>query len=336
VRTRFTLPKIVASALALAALPAPSLAALEILSPDSVSERFLEQRESALYLRVDGREWEMITDPSDPALSNLGDGAFHPMSAALVADALAAVDPLAASLTGRVLILPYPRRDNLKSSCEGRLVLLSPGILEVAPEHVHSTTIHEVGHLFQRTYAPEGSSEWEAYISIRGLTDARFTEPSLHRDRPREIFAEDFRFLFGSPLATTSGTIENPDLPLPTQVPGLREWFEELARQPSPETPESGSMGEAIPNPFRRGESSAITFAMSESQAMRTADERSSTAWVLDLSGRRVRELASAGASSRFVWDGKSDEAADVSSGVYFVRWLNQPQAQPVRVVVLR
>jgi hypothetical protein len=319
------------------ALPCASLAALEVLSPDSVTERFIEQSGSALTLRVDGRAWELITDPLDPALSNLGDGRFHPMNTALVADAVAVVEPLTSSLSGRVLILPYPRRNNLKSSCEGELVLLSPGILEVAPEHVHSTTIHELGHLFQRTHAPEGSSEWEAYLSLRGLQDARYSaDASLHRDRPREIFAEDFRFLFGSELATASGTIENPDLPLPTRVPGLREWFEELSRRPLPEAPESSSLGGgAIPNPFRCGESSAITFAMNESQSFRTG-EGSSTAWVLDLSGRRVRELASAGSHSRFVWDGKSDAAIDVSSGVYFVRWLNDPQVEPVRVVMLR
>jgi hypothetical protein len=329
-------PSLICSSILVAATALPSSAALDVYSAESTTERFLEERSSGLYLRVENQEWEMITDPHDPALSTLGDGAFHPMRTDLVEEALAVVEPLAGSLSGRVLILPYPRRNNLKSSCEGSLLILSPGILEVAPEHVHATTIHEVGHLFQRTYAAEGSSAWEQYLDLRGLRDARYSETSPHRDRPREIFAEDFRFLFGSALATTSGTIETPDLPLPSQVSGLREWFEELGRRPLPQELEAIQEGAVVPNPFRRGESTEIRFAMSDPQESRASSETSSSAWVIDLSGRRVRQLASAGTPSRFVWDGKSDQALDVSAGVYFVRWLAHPQAEAVRVHLLR
>ena len=41
---------------------------------------------------------------------------------------------------------------------------------------------------------------------------ARVSHPTRSIATGREIFAEDFRFLFGSELATSSGTIENPDL----------------------------------------------------------------------------------------------------------------------------
>lgn len=315
---------------------APAHAALEVISDDSVSARFLEERSGEVYLRIDDREWTMITDPHDPSLSSLGDGAFHPMSATLVQDALAAVGPLSAELAGRVLILPYPRRDNLKSSCEGDLVLLSPGILEVAPEHVHATTIHEIGHLFQRTYAPEGSLAWEHYLDVRGLRDPRYAETSMHRDRPREIFAEDFRFLFGSALATASGSIENPDLPLPSQVAGLREWLVEISRRPLPPLRATALLSGAFPNPARRGTSTEIVFASANDMTLRSSSAASSRAWVIDLSGRRVRELSSSSGSSHFMWDGKSDGAADVSAGVYFVQWLDHPQTPAVRVHVLR
>jgi len=317
-------------------LAAPVHAALDVVADDFISERFLQTRDGETYLRIDDREWTMITDPRDPSISSLGDGAFHPMSAALVRDALACIDPLCERLEGRVLILPYPRRDNLKSSCEGDLILLSPGIQEVAPEHVHATTIHEIGHLFQRTYAPEGSVAWEHYLDLRGLRDARFAETSLHRDRPREIFAEDFRFLFGSALATASGSIENPDLPLPSQVQGLREWLAELSRRPLPPVRESALVYEVFPNPARQGELTEIRFSGSASQLAPAPGVGASRAWVLDLSGRRVRELTSSGSPSRFLWDGTTDEAAGVSAGVYFVRWIDHPQAPAARVHVLR
>jgi hypothetical protein len=315
----------------------PAQAALEVMSHDVVADRFLEQKEGGLYLSVEDREWEMITDPNDAALSTLGDGAFHPMSLAVVEDAVSVMGPIAANLSGRVLILPYPRRENLKSSCEGNLVLLSPGIQEVAPEHVHATTIHEIGHLFQRMHAPEGSIAWEKYLDLRGLRDPRYSNTSVHRDRPREIFAEDFRFLFGSALATSSGSIENPDLPLPSQVPGLKEWMMEISRRALPPSRESLLLNEAYPNPTRRGQSTEILFSGASFRGTEPASGgESSRALVLDLSGRRVRELTSSGAPSRFVWDGKTDSSSEVSAGVYFVRWMNSPQTPAVRVHVLR
>lgn len=315
---------------------APAHAALEVISDDSISANYLEERDGEVVLRIDDREWTMITDPHDPSLSSLGDGAFHPMDAALVEDALTIVSPFSRELSGRVLILPYPRRDNVKSSCEGDLVLLSPGIQEVAPEHVHATTIHEIGHLFQRTHAPEGSVAWEKYLDLRGLRDPRYAETSVHRDRPREIFAEDFRFLFGGALATASGSIENPDLPLPTQVPGLREWLLEISQRPLPPLRENALLNGAFPNPARCGMSTEIVFASADGASSPVSSAGSSRAWVLDLSGRRVRELSGSGGTSRFVWDGKSDGAVDVSPGVYFVRWVNHPQMPAVRVHVLR
>ena len=44
-------------------------------------------------------------------------------------------------------------------------------------------------------------------------------------NRPHEIFAEDFRALFGGPTANYSGTIENPGLVHPGAVPGLAAFF---------------------------------------------------------------------------------------------------------------
>jgi hypothetical protein len=193
-----------------------------------------------------------------------------------------------------------------------------------------------MGHLFQHTYAPEGSVAWEHYLDLRGLRDGRFSETAVHRDRPREIFAEDFRFLFGSALATASGSIENPDLALPSQIPGLREWLVELSRRPLPPLRESALVYEVFPNPARSGELTEIRFSGNAAALAPASGAAASRAWVLDLSGRRVRELTSSGSPSRFVWDGTTDEATAVSTGVYFVRWIDHPQAPAARVHVLR
>lgn len=325
----------------LAAASSPAHAAVDVLSAQSVKDQFVVEREGKTYLVVDRIEWELIIDPEDPALSRLGDGLFHPMSFSLVRDAITALDRVGRAVRGQVFILPYPRRANLKSSCEGGAIYLSPGIREVAPEHVHSTTAHEVGHLFQRSHAPEGSRAWEEYLDRRGLRGNRFSENAAHRDRPREIFAEDVRFLFGSALARTSGTIENPDLPIPTEVPGLEEWFDELARSPfSLAFPADERGVETFPNPFRPQDRTTIAFERSLEDAPPLGVPGASPhAVVVDLSGRRVRTLsgaAGAGARAMFQWDGRADDGAFVTAGVYFVQWLENPAAQSARVQLLR
>ncbi len=331
-----------ASFLLAAAFAAPALAAVEIVHPQGVENRFTSEREGKSYLVVDRVAWELITDPADPSLSRLGDGSFHPMNPQLVRDAVAALDRAGAALRGRIFILPYPRRENLKSSCENGDIYLSPGIREVAAEHVHATTTHELGHLLQTSRALEGTSAWEEYLDLRELRSPRFASNAAHRDRPREIFAEDFRFLFGSPLATSSGSIENGDLPLPTQVPGLREWFEELLRSPMTALdPGERLRPESFPNPLRPLGRATIAFEMSGPRAS-TPDRLAADlhAVVFDLAGREVRRILGASSSgdgrALFTWDGRGADGAPVPSGVYFVRWNESPESGTARVQVLR
>jgi hypothetical protein len=314
----------------------PARAALEIVSPQAVMDRYVVDRAGKLYLEVGGAVWELVTDPHDPIISQLGDGSFHPMRQTLVRDAIQGLAAPAAGLDGTVLILPYPRRANLKSSCERGVILLSPGIREVAPEHVHATTIHEIGHLVQTTRAREGSAAWEEYLDRRGLRDARFSPTAMHRDRPREIFAEDFRFLFGTPLATSSGTIENQDLSLPSAVPGLQGWFEQLLRAPRTEAvPEDARDARVFPNPFRPVGQATISFASQEPARAASSPE---PAILVDVAGRRVRALARNAPLSEgeatFRWDGRDEAGRLVPSGMYFVRY---PHASVVaRVHFLR
>lgn len=323
-------------------------ASVDILSPQAVENRFIIERNDKKFLLVGRVEWELVTNPRDPALSHLGDGSFHPMSPLLVREAVASLDRSGRALQGTILILPYPRRANLKSSCENGVIFLSPGIREVAPEHVHATTIHELGHLAQRTFAPEGSRNWEEYLQLRDLQRSPFAPDAEHKNRPREIFAEDFRALFGSPLAVSSGSIENPDLPYPTTVPGLREWFEKMLESPmSRAIEDTRSQPIAFPNPFRPSATTTIAFvdelpAAIDDLEFSAAETFASplAAEVFDLAGRRVRVLPgeepSHQATHRFLWDGRGEDGTPVTSGVYFVRLAGNPKAGTARVQVLR
>jgi hypothetical protein len=317
-----------------AAVPGASRAALEILEPERILREHVVERGGSTWLRLDGREWELVTDPASPLVSQLGDGQFHPMDPIEVREAVRQLGPGLRPADGRILVLPYPRRDVVESSCDGTLIFLAPGIREVSPEHVHSTVVHEIGHLVQRASIPEGSALWAQYVALRGLGDtSRFHETAPHRDRPREIFAEDFRYLHGGPLATFSGGIENPDLPLPDTLPDLVDWFARALRHPAVAAYDDDPL--TSPNPFDSQAAGLLTVRFPTPERAAGAQH----AVVYDLAGRRVRELAEGWVTHEevtFTWNGRESSGRRVASGIYFVRWLENPSPEAARVHVLR
>jgi hypothetical protein len=88
--------------------------------------------------------------------------------------------------------------------------------------------------------------------------------------------------------------------------------------------PETAAL-EPSPNPFR--ESVSIRPAAGHRAGIDGAA-------VYDVSGRRVRELAPAGAS--VTWDGRDDSGRTLPAGVYFVRAHRDGRRENVRVVKLR
>ncbi|MFN8179549.1 MAG: FlgD immunoglobulin-like domain containing protein [bacterium] len=322
-----------AATLAAALVPAIACARIQVIPADQVLAQSVVADKSGARLLVDGRSIELVTDPSDPALSKLGDGAFHPMDAAQVEAAIREIagGPLP---DARVYVLPYPRRDVLESCCEGNVVFLAPGIRPVRPEHVHATVVHELGHAVENTLCPDGSTAWNDYLTRRSLRDPRFASSAAHADRPREIFAEDFRFLRGGALATSSGTIENQSLPLPSGVGGLAEWFLALASvRPSP-----GGGADlapiAAPNPFRASTDGSVVIRFAAAAPV----PGSAQASVFDATGRRVRALLgeASGPALEFRWDGMDGSGRRVASGVYFVRLEARAASAPARVHILR
>ena len=308
--------------------------ALEIVGPQQVLERFVYTRDGTSILAIDGREWALITDPASPLVSQLGDGQFHPMDPRLVRDAVRDLGAGLLPAGGTILVLPYPRAYPVESSCEGSTVFLSPGIREVSAEHVHTTVVHELGHLVQHGLVPERSELWQQYLDLRELRDeSLYYSTAIHRNRPREIFAEDFRHLFGGALATYSGSIENPYLPLPATVPGLEAWFLDAVHRPLAvriEEPDPVS----YPNPYdaSAGGSLRIRFqAPGGARGPLQAD-------VFSVTGRRLTVLQGAIVSDEavvFSWDGRNRSGDRVASGTYFVRWVGRPEVGTARVHVL-
>jgi hypothetical protein len=178
-----------------------------------------------------GQRFELITSVLDPAIANPGDGAFHPFDASEVQ---AAIRDLRFPLSGievEIYILPYPRRGQMRSAAGPGLILLSPGVQNLSREYQHAEVVHELGHVVQYALMPDSDVErWNSYRGLRGIADlATYDASARHENRPHEIFAEDFRVLFGGALAVGSGSIENAALPSPQSVSGLREFLAGLA-----------------------------------------------------------------------------------------------------------
>jgi hypothetical protein len=283
-------------------------ARITVLDASDVSA-YVTTEDGRSVLRVPGGDaWELIDSPLDPEIANAGDGSFHPVDPAEVVAAVYEMDPtIARTIDATIYILPLPRRGNLDSSASDGVVYLSPGVRAMAPEQVQALVCHELGHVFHRHYLPDDDAEgWAEYRRLRGITDESiYFDEAPHKDRPHEIFAEDFRFLFGGPLARTSGSIENADLVLPTSVPGLAAWIRGRAL---PQTPAPFVVAN-FPDPL-----------VNETTIRWTAppgiDATAGTVRVFDAAGRLVRTLeAPTGTVS---WDGRDASGRRAPAGVYY------------------
>jgi len=269
-------------------------------------ERFCRWESGKLYFELpSGARWELITSTDDPAITNRGDGAFHAYDAAEVKRALAAVRFPLAGVSAEVYVLPYPRRGGLESAAGAGLILLSPGVRPLSVAHQHAEFTHELGHVVQYARMPDSDRErWQRYAALRGFTLESHTSESAHGDRPHEIFAEDFRALFGGALAHQSGTIENAELALPNLVSGLEAFMLSLAGDAG-----TGSLALSAPAVAR----GTVMYARAgEAQALLD---------VYDVTGRRLITLAPTAqmGSVSWAWDGR-DARGNTVRGVTFAR----------------
>ena len=285
-----------------------------VYPPEYILEHMTAESGSGLVFVVDNVRYNFITDPNDPRISDTGDGQFHPMPVQPILDALREIRTEDAALEARIFVLPYPRREIVDSSARDGVIFLSPGGRSVSPSAVHFTVAHEIGHLYQYRWLPDSDiAAWKQYAELRGIADTSvYHATAAHANRPHEIFAEDFRFLFGGEQSNYSGSIENASLTLPAQVAGLAEFLVQLA---APGRASSVRML-PTPNPFNPRTEIQFEFA---------GETRPSNILVriFDASGRLVRRLYNGPAASPSLslpWDGRNENGTDASGGVYYAR----------------
>jgi hypothetical protein len=296
---------------------------IEILSAADVELRYCSKdADGRMWLELPtGHRFELITDLSDPSIVNKGDGAFHAFDPAEVRAAIDQVRFSLSELEVDVFILPYPRRGGLESAAAPGMILLSPGVRPLSLEHQHAEVVHELGHVVQYALMPDLDREaWSRYRSLRGIGDEKtYWSGADHANRPHEIFAEDFRALFGSALANYSGTIENAALAHPANVQGLHGFMAALAG----DLPRTIAFS-AYPNPSR----GALTFTRSGAAG--------SPLDLFDPQGRRVATLdpEASPLGVQWTWDGRDAAGRRVEPGILFAR-ARDGSASTVRVTIL-
>ncbi|MBN2171340.1 MAG: T9SS type A sorting domain-containing protein [Candidatus Krumholzibacteriota bacterium] len=277
-----------------------------IYSAPEVMERYVTVSGETAWLRLPGHAPEELLRPEG--------GEFVPHQVHDVVAALLAVSCTRPVGEVAIYVLPWPRRSITSSSAGGHTIYLSPGVRAIPAEVTHMVTTHELGHVFHNTRLPDANQAlWDRFRALRGIEDESvYHEGAIHRNRPHEILAEDFRFLFGGSLANYSGTIENSDLLPPDQVRGLREFLCALATTPAV----AGLTAANYPNPFNPATRLTIVAEagmLGSPMAVQVFDTR----------GRLVRSLYAGRCESvttRLTWDGRDEAGVALSSGVYFAR----------------
>ncbi len=303
-----------------------------IVPSDYLSDRITTTSEGSAIQLDDGRLVPVTTNINDPSIYNKGDGTFHPFTDGQVEEALRAVQHPWMRLSVRVYLLPYPRRNLLVSSTSGNEIFLSPHVLAIDPAVGEYIVAHELGHAFHNRFMPDGSAAWTEYRQLRNIADAtRFSESSPHAYRPKEIFAEDFRVLFGGSLAAFDGQQENTELVNPNSVGGLEEFYVRVARPDG--VARHAVIASSYPNPFNP--ETEIRIAMPAEFQERGAPV---SIRVYAVTGALVRDLHSGSASGDFVvrWDGRDESGNRVASNTYYASIQVGDERETLKLVLLK
>jgi hypothetical protein len=311
----------------------PSAPGIRIIGPNEVLREHTKSLPDGrlLFQEANGATVRFVTDVADPEITNQGDGSFHPASETVVLEALAEIRrDFLSPLEVTIYILPYPRSGRLSSSADDQAIYLSPGVREYESWQIAYLVTHEIGHVVHRHFLPDSlASKWDDWAALRGLSGRSiYAAGAEHANRPHEIFAEDFRVLFGGVEAQHGGQIENREILLPKQVPGLIDFYLSLAGVRMLAAAAALQLG---PNPMRPGDRLRL-----ELPAAATEKSTALVAGVFDLGGRRVAELRfqlEGDQLYRSAWDGRDADGVAVPSGAY---WLRVETARGASVLPIR
>lgn len=328
-----------ASGLVSAAIPLAHAPGVVVIPPSEVlAEHTLTAPDGTLlFAEPSGAFVPFIVTTDDPQISNAGDGSFHSANVEAVIAALENLPSVfLAPLEVTVFVLPYPRSFALESSATGDAIFLSPGVHPLNDgETLRALVCHEMGHVVHGHYLPDTeTADWQAYSVLRGIDDSsKFHASAAHAYRPHEIFAEDFRLLFGDELAADPAH-ENPEIDPPQAAAGLASFFTGLTGAMS-STSEVANAQVAVgvelyPNPVPAGGSVFFPAAQDGAGSIGAALARMDPPEVaiVDASGRTVARLGLSPAA-----DGWSGSVPGLAMGGY---WAVAPGARPVSIRVSR
>lgn len=305
--------------LILAGLPAM---ALEVAGPtglratvytaDEISRDLLEWDDNRLWLRhPEAGDLELATGSPD-------DRPLVPMSPEVVEAALAAIQGFDADLQVHVFILPAFPAVVTSSFATRNVIYLAPAFGEQSPEIVSYVVAHELGHVLCWASMDGRPARWQEYLDLRGLAPQDDPGSLPHADRNREIVAEDFRALFGGPLATASGTIENGSLVHPDQVSGLRTLLRSFV-ETATTVIDRVATSSVYPNPCREEARVELMLADAGAKSLPSSVRLE----IYDVRGRLVQRLdggAVVNGRATISWDGRGRDGRRQAGGIYLYR----------------
>ena len=338
VRRRLVPAGLAVLCLVIASVPAAARVSLETAAGLSVTIHEPDDIAAGMLVTAGGTTWLRHPTAGEVALETESHPwqTLVPADPAVVAAALSSVTGLQTDLAVDVFLLPGLPAGVLGSFARRDAIFLAPGLGPQAAETVAWLVTHELGHVLCWAAVDGRPERWAAYRELRGLDPAAVDAELPHAERHREIIAEDFRALFGGPLATRAGTIENPDLPRPDAVAGLRELLAGYVADPpraAPPTPVIVA-SRAYPNPSR----GLTTVELMVGDATKAA-AAAPVLEIYDVRGRLVqRRLDGRLASGRLqvTWDGTDQSGRRVPDGIYLYRIVGGEGVGQGRILMVR
>ncbi|MCP4799336.1 MAG: hypothetical protein GY893_05245 [bacterium] len=290
---------------------------VNVYTPEDLQQWITEEDGSLMMEHPDGGSLEMLSGPEDPRFPRTDVNQFVPISESHVIAALTCLQTIAPEVTVDLFLLPSPPVMTMGSFSRRNAIFLSPGFDIVPLESVAWVTLHELGHVLTWAYFDQRPERWESYMELRRLNEDENNSSAPHANRAREILAEDIRFLFGGPLANTSGGIENRSILLPNQVIGLEDMLVEYLNG-NPMAP-TVAVCSAFPNPCNP----QTTVEMQISEHTTPADPASAVLEIFNIRGERVKMTRGGQYRNNRIaisWTGIDDNGQSCSSGKYFYR----------------